>query len=156
MSSCRDALWSMVRLARRGVVGAERVLDSTSQVCGKEVDARTSWVYQRGYLDLMLPYDVDPDGEYILFNKNFPHSLSVTLKVEEGASYLIDFEVSSWGSGTYTVKTDSGSQESDDQNAKTEHILVGLNASASEWTTVRLTRSGTGWYMYGATVDRVN
>lgn len=121
-----------------------------------ELDARNSWKYERGHLDLTLPYDVDPDGEYILFNKNFPHALSVTVKVEEGETYLVDFEVSSWGSGTYTVKTDGGEQEFPDQNAKAEHILVGLNASESGWTTIRLTRSGTGWYMYSATIDRVD
>jgi hypothetical protein len=120
-----------------------------------ELSARQTWANEKGYLDFLLPYDINPATPSINFNKNFPGRLTVRLKVEEGKTYLVDFAVSSWGSGTYSVETSGGEQEFDDPQGNLEHVLVALNATESGWTDVRFDRTGTGHYLYTVTVDRM-
>lgn len=121
-----------------------------------ELSARSTWVHEKGYLDFVLPYDINPATPSITFNKNFPGAMTVKLKVEEGETYLVDFAVSSWGKGTYRIETSGGEQEFDDPQGKLEHVLVALNATESGWTNVRFKRTGdSGHYLYSVRVDRM-
>ena len=121
-----------------------------------ELSARQMWVNEKGYLDFVLPYQMNPSTPSINFNKNFPGQMTVKLKVEEGKSYLVDFAVSSWGKGTYKVETSGGAQEFDDPQGKLEHVLVALHATESGWTDVRFERLGdSGHYLYTIIVNRM-
>jgi len=121
-----------------------------------ELSARTLWIHEKGYLDFVLPYQLNPSTPSINFNKNFPGVMTVRLKVEEGKTYLVDFAVSSWANGTYRVETSGGEQEFDDPQGKLEHVLVALNATESGWTNVRFQRLGdSGHYLFTVHVDRM-
>ena len=119
------------------------------------LSAKQPFFSERGFLTLTLAYTVHPETA-INFNSNFPGSAGVKLKVEEGRTYLLDFAVKSWGSGTYLVETESGNQEFADTSASKEHILVALNATSSGWTTVRLNRDGTDYHLYYVEGTRLN
>jgi hypothetical protein len=121
-----------------------------------ELTPRQPWFNERGNIRTTLAYTASagtvPSWN---FNKNFPGAMTVNLKVEEGETYLVDFSVSSWGSGTYRVETDAGEQEFADNGGDLEHVLVALNASESGWVSVRLNREGTGYYTYAVIVNRM-
>ncbi len=119
------------------------------------LSAKQPFFSERGFLTLALAYSFHPETA-INFNRNFPGSAGVKLKVEEGRTYLLDFAVKSRGSGTYLLETESGQQEFADKSAQKEHILVALNATSSGWTTVRLNRDGTDYHLYYVEVTRVN
>ena len=119
------------------------------------LSAKQPFFSERGLLTLALAYTVHPETA-INFNSNFPGSAGVKLKVEKGRTYLLDFAVKSWGSGTYLLETESGNQELADQSGSKEHILVALNATSSGWTTVRLNRDGSDYHLYYVEVTRVN
>ncbi len=119
------------------------------------LSAKQPFFSERGLLTLALAYTVHPETA-INFNSNFPGSAGVKLKVEKGRTYLLDFAVKSWGSGTYLLETESGNQEFADQSGSKEHILVALNATSSGWTTIRLNRDGTDYHLYYVEVTRVN
>ncbi len=122
-----------------------------------ELSARRMWVNEKGYLYFLLPFSLDPSSPSINFNKNYPGSMIVKLKVEEGETYLIDFAVKSWGKGTYRIETSGGSQEFEDTQGKLEHVLIALNATESGWTDVGFDRTGdTGHYLYSVRVDRMD
>jgi hypothetical protein len=121
-----------------------------------ELSARRLWVNEKGYLDFILPYELNPSTPSINFNKNFPGIMTVRLKVEEGKNYLVDFSVKSWGQGTYRVETSGGEQEFDDPQGKLEHVLVALSATESGWTNVKFQRLGdSGHYLFTVHVDRI-
>lgn len=121
-----------------------------------ELSARRLWVNEKGYLDFLLPYQLNPSMPSINFNKNFPGSMTVRLKVEEGKTYVVDFAVKSWGQGTYRIETSGGTQEFEDIQGKLEHILVALNATESGWTDIKFDRTGdTGHYLFTVHVDRM-
>lgn len=121
-----------------------------------ELTPRQPWFNERGNVHTVLAYSASTGSVPSWnFNKNFPGLMTVNLKVEEGATYLVDFSVSSWGSGTYRVETDSGDQEFADNGGDLEHVLVALNASESGWVSVRLKREGTGHYTYAIIVNRM-
>jgi hypothetical protein len=104
--------------------------------------SRQPFVSEKGYLRLTLPQTVHPESP-IVFNKEFPSTMSVNLKVEEGGLYLVDFAVRGVGSGTYKVNTGAGGQEFDDTEGNLKHVLIALNAEASGWTGVSMTHTGT-------------
>ena len=121
-----------------------------------ELSARRPWVNEKGYLNFVLPFSLNPSSPSINFNKNFPGSLTVKLKVEEGETYVVDFSVKSWGSGTYRVETSGGSQEFADTQGKLEHVLVVLHATETGWTDIEFDRAGdSGHYLYSVRVDRM-
>jgi hypothetical protein len=117
--------------------------------------SRKPYYDEKGYLTLTLPYNYHPESA-IVFNKNFPNIMGVKLKVEEGGLYLVDYAVNAIGAGVYKVETESGEQEFEDGNGKLEHVLVALSAEASGWTTVRMSRAGTGYRLYSVEVTKAN
>ncbi|HSM34955.1 MAG TPA: hypothetical protein VK837_01045 [Longimicrobiales bacterium] len=121
-----------------------------------ELSARRPWVNEKGYVDFLLPYDVDTSVPVVNFNKNFPGSLEVHLKLEEGRSYLVDFALSSWGAGTYRAEVDGSAQEFADPQGDLEHVLVALQATEDGWARISFRREGTGYYLYTVTAERVN
>lgn len=121
-----------------------------------ELSARRPWVNEKGYLYFLLPFSLNPSSPSINFNKNFPGSLTVKLKVQEGETYLVDFSVKSWGSGTYRIETSGGSQEFADTQGKLEHVLVVLHATESGWTDIKFDRTGdSGHDLFTVHVDRM-
>ena len=121
-----------------------------------ELTTRQPWFHEKGNVRTALAYTTSTGAAPSWnFNKNFPGLMTVNLKVEEGATYLVDFVVSSWGSGTYQVETDSGMQEFADNGGDLEHLLVGLNATESGWVNLHLRREGTGYYVYSVIVNRM-
>lgn len=117
--------------------------------------SKTPFVHEKGYMSLTLPYTFHPESA-IVFNKNFPNVMNVKLKVEKGGVYLVDFAVDAISTGTYRVETEAGDQEFNDPGGNMEHILVGLNAGASGWTSVRLQREGTGYNLFSVEITRAN
>jgi len=121
-----------------------------------ELSARRPWVQEKGYVKFFLPYSINPAAASTDFNTNYPGSMTVVLKVEQGATYLADFAVKSWGAGTYVVETEGGSQEFGDPQGNLEHVLVALQATESGWIDVKFERpEGTGYYLYSVKVDRM-
>ncbi len=119
------------------------------------LSARNPFYNEKGYLTATLPYTFHPESA-IVFNKNFPGLMNVKLNIEKGGIYLVDYAVKAIGAGTYKVVTESGEQEFADPGGTMEHIMVGINAGASGWTTVRLQREGTGYNLYSVEVTRAN
>lgn len=119
------------------------------------LSAQQPFFSEQGFLTLALAYSVHPETS-ITFNRNYPGSTGVKLKVVKGRTYLLDFAVKSSGSGSYRVETEGGKQEFEDQAASKEHILVALHATRSGWTTVRLNRQGTDYHLYFVEITRVN
>ena len=78
------------------------------------------------------------------------------MKVEKDGLYLVDIAVKAKGAGVYKVETESGGQEFEDANGQLEHVLIGLSANASGWTTVRMNRSGAGYNLYSVEVTKAN
>jgi len=104
--------------------------------------SKQPFVNEKGYLRLTLPQTFHPESP-IVFNKEYPSTMSVNLKVEEGGLYLVDFAVKGVGPGTYKVVTEAGSQEFKDTGGNLKHALIALNAAASGWTGVSMTHTGT-------------
>lgn len=121
-----------------------------------ELSARRPWANEKGYVEFLLPYDVDTSVPAVNFNKNYPGVLEVHLKLEEGRSYLVDFALSSWGAGTYRAEVDGFAQEFADPKGELEHVLVALQATEDGWTRISFRREGTGYYLYTVTAERVN
>ncbi len=121
-----------------------------------KLSARRPWFNERGNVEFVLPYEVNPELPSVTFNKNFPGLLRVNLKLEAGRSYLVDFAVSSWGAGSYRVEAGGATQEFGDPQGNLEHVLIALQASQDGWTTIDLKREGTGYYLYTVTTDRVD
>ncbi len=116
--------------------------------------SRQPFVNEKGYLRLTLPQTVHPESP-IVFNKEYPSTMSVNLKVEEGGLYLVDFTVKGVGSGTYKVVTEAGSQEFKDAGGNLKHVLIALNAEASGWTGVSMTHTGT-YNLFSVEVTRAS
>ncbi len=119
------------------------------------LSAKRPFYNKRGYLKTTLAFTADPNSN-INFNTNFPGMATIYLNVEQGHTYLLDFSVSSWATGTYKIKTESGSQSFDDPGGHAEHILIGLNAQSSGWTPIEFDRQGPGYYLYSIEVTRAN
>jgi hypothetical protein len=138
--------------------GTEAVKEPETQ-SGLELEhlmlsAKQPFVSEQAFLTLALAYAVHPETA-IKFNKDFPGSAAVKLKVKKGQTYLLDFAVKSWGSGNYLLETESGKQKFEDESASKQHILVALKATSSGWTTARLKREDSGFHLYYVEITRV-
>lgn len=119
------------------------------------LSAREPFYEDKGYLTLTLPATFHPES-VIAFDNNFSNILGVKLNVEKGGMYLVDFAVHATGAGAYKVDTESGGQTFEDSNSALEHVLIALSAEASGWTTVRMSRTGSGYNLYSVEVTRAN
>jgi len=115
--------------------------------------SKQPFVNEQGYLRLTLPQTVHPESP-VVFNKKYPSTMSVNLKVEEGGLYLVDFAVKGVGPGTYKVTTEAGSQEFEDTGGNLNHVLIALNAEGSGWTGVSMIHTGT-YNLFSVEVTRV-
>ena len=115
------------------------------------LDAKTPFIEGQGYLRMSFPHTFHPEAP-ILFDKDFPGRLSVHLMVEAGASYLVDFAVAAQEAGSYTVVADSGEQDIEDSDG---HLLIALQAEASGWTSLRLSRAGGSFNLYSVEITRL-
>lgn len=106
-----------------------------------------------GHLTFDLPHRFDP-VHGVGFRADSAGSAGVSLHTEQGRSYLLDYAVNSWGEGVYTVEADGNAQEVPD-DGNLSHVLVGIQATAGGWITVRLRRSGSGFYLHGVEVTPV-
>lgn len=142
-----------------GIAAKSEVTDpkghSTAKLEHIILSARQPFFKEQGFLTLALPYAVHPETS-IKFKNDFPGSAAVKLKVDKGQTYLLDFAVKSWGSGTYLLETESGKQDFEDESVSKQHVLVALKATSSGWTTVRLKREGAGYHLYYVEVTRVD
>jgi hypothetical protein len=105
----------------------------------------------RAHLVLTRPVSVHPEAT-IEFASDPGGIAAVRLKVQAGETYLLDFAVSALGQGVYTLIADSGQREFDDPEGMLRHLLIGLKAEASGWTSVRLQRSGAGYHLHSVAV----
>jgi hypothetical protein len=115
------------------------------------LDAKTPYIEGRGFLRMSFPRTFHPEAP-IVFDKEFPGRVSVHLMVEAGASYLVDFSVAAQEAGSYTVMADSGEQEITDADG---HLLLALQAEASGWTSLRLSRAGGSFSLYSVEITRI-
>lgn len=114
------------------------------------------WINEQAYVTYLLAYGTNTATGHVLFNKNFPGLTGVYLNVLQGSSYLVDFVVDSWGEGTYRVE--SGDVRQEFKNAEgPQHLMVGVQPTASGWVHVFLSRpGGTGYYVMEVRITRVN
>jgi hypothetical protein len=105
----------------------------------------------RAQLVLTRPLTVHPETT-VEFAADSGGMAGVRLKVQAGATYLLDFAVSGLGQGVYTLAADSGQREFDDPAGAPRHLLIGLKAEADGWTTVRLQRSGAGYHLHSVEI----
>jgi hypothetical protein len=112
----------------------------------------TPSVAGRAYLVLTRPLTVHPETT-VEFAADPAAMVGVRLKVRAGETYLLDFAVSGQGQGVYAIAADSGQREFDDPEGALGHLLIGLKAEASGWTTVRLQRSGAGYHLHSVEVS---
>ncbi len=119
-----------------------------------KLSARQPFFRDQAFLTLVRASSVHPETA-IKFNEDLPGSAAIKLKVETGRTYLLDFAVKSWGSGSYLLETESGKQKFEDESAGKQHILVALAATSSGWTTVRIKREGAGYHLYYVEITQV-
>lgn len=113
------------------------------------------FIDEKGYLRLTLPQTFHPESP-IVFSKEYPNTMSVRLKVEEGGLYLVDFTVKGMGAGSFKVVTEGGGQEFNDSAGTLGHVLIALSAATTGWTGVSMTHTGTGYNLYSVEVTRAN
>ena len=118
------------------------------------LSARQFSVPDRAHLSLVAPQTVHPDSP-IVFSDAADGSVAVRLNVEQGGAYLLDFAVTAKGAGNYRLKTEEGSRNVDDPAGRLGHVLLGLEAGASGWTTVRLDRAATSFNFHSVEITRV-
>ena len=109
-------------------------------------------VADRAQLVLTRPLTVHPETT-VEFAADPDGMASVRLKVQAGATYLLDFAVSGLGQGVYTLAAESGQREFDDPEGAPRHLLIGLKAEATGWTGVRLQRSGAGFHLHSVEIS---
>lgn len=73
----------------------------------------------------------------------------VSLLVEAGKAYLVDFSVNGWAAGNYSIEADGQSLDVPDDGSL-GHVIVGLKAAAAGWVNVRLGRPGGGGFFLHA------
>ncbi|NNK37928.1 MAG: hypothetical protein HKP03_05570 [Xanthomonadales bacterium] len=118
------------------------------------LSARQFSVPDRAHLSLVAPQTVHPDSP-IVFSDAAAGSVAVRLNVEQGGAYLLDFAVTAKGAGNYRLKTEGGSRNVEDPAGRLGHVLLGLEAGASGWTTVRLDRAATSFSFHSVEITRV-
>jgi len=119
------------------------------------LSSQQPFIEGQAMLTLVRPATVHPESA-IRFDEEMNGSAGIKLMVHQGDIYLLDFAVRSLGSGSYTVETAGGSEQFADTAGNREHILLALSASSSGWTTVRINRQGSGYFLYSAAVTAVN
>jgi hypothetical protein len=111
-------------------------------------------VYEdRGVLTLVQPYTVHPETGVHMRGSD-PGSVGVKIRVEKGGRYLLDFLVRSAVPGRYELQTEGGSQVIEDASGDLEHVLLALHAGSSGWTTVRLRRGESDYFLYAVEITR--
>jgi hypothetical protein len=130
-----------------GAIAADQSLQSIV------LTAKVPQVADQAKLVMTLPYRVHPETA-IELHGNYPHVIGLSLKVEKGGLYLVDFAVKGAGLGAYTVESGSDKQVFDDPSGHLRHVLFGVRARESGWTSVRMRRSGAGYKLYFAEIIR--
>jgi hypothetical protein len=111
---------------------------------------------QPGLCRLFDARERDNSTGVVQFSTNYLNFTTVHLNVAEGASYLVDFAVDAWGSGTYRVTSGDNAQTFPNSNGQ-QHLMVGVQAATAGWVSVQLTRTdGSGYYVHEVRVTRVN
>ncbi len=115
---------------------------------------RNPYAHELGDLYFYSAYSVSPASDHARIDPK-EGLLGIRLKLEAGKSYLLDLAVHGGGiPGTYILKTPSGTH-SIDAPTEEHHILVGLNATGSGWTNIRLSREGWWFTFLSVEVTRV-
>jgi len=116
--------------------------------------AAQPWVENAAFLVMTGAQTVHPES-----SMQFPAAPSgfaaLRMRVEQGASYLVDFAVRGEGAGAYQVKSDSLTLTVDDPHATADHVLTAVEAAGSGWVTVRLERSAGGFHLYAVELTRI-
>jgi hypothetical protein len=107
----------------------------------------------QGVLTLVQPYTVHPETG-IHMRGSEPGSVGVKVRVEEGGRYLVDFLVRSAVPGNYQLDTEGETQTVEDALGEREHVLLALSAGSSGWTTVRLRRPDSDFFLYAVEITR--
>lgn len=116
--------------------------------------AKNTQAAEQANLVMTLPYRFHPESA-IEFHGDFPHVAGLSLKVEKGGLYLVDFGVKGIGLGAYTVESGPDRQVFDDPTGYLQHVLFGVRAAESGWTSLRMRRSGAGYKLYFVEITRV-
>jgi hypothetical protein len=75
------------------------------------------------------------------------------LLVEAGYTYLVDFIVTSWGTGSYRVAAESNEHVIEDLGGSYNHVIALLKATGPGWTRVSLRQDyGTGYQLHAVAV----
>jgi hypothetical protein len=109
---------------------------------------------EQANLVMTLPYRFHPESA-IEFHGDYPHVVGLSLKVEKGGLYLVDFAVKGVGQGAYTLESGSDSQVFEDPSGYLQHVLFGVRAAESGWTSLRMRRSGAGYKLYSVEITRI-
>jgi hypothetical protein len=118
--------------------------------------SRRPWINNQAYVSYGMPVSVNTSTGVVMFSTNYAGSAVVHLNAAEGASYLVDFAVDAWGSGTYRVTSGDNVQTFPDSNGQ-QHLMVGVQAATAGWVSLILSRSeGSGYYLREVRVTRVN
>lgn len=107
----------------------------------------------QGVLTLVQPHTVHPETG-IHMRGSEPGSVGVKVRVEEGGRYLVDFLVRGAVPGIYQLDTEGGTQTVEDSLGEREHVVLALSAGSSGWTTVRLRRPDSDFFLYAVEITR--
>lgn len=139
-----------IRVGNPSAEDSEAISTSTQTVV---LSAARTVQEGQAVLTLVQPYSVHPETG-IHMRGSVPGSVGVKIKVEKGANYLVDFLVRSSVPGTYQLDTEGQSQQVGDPNGAREHVLLALDAKSSGWTTVRLKRPESDFFLYSVEVTK--
>jgi len=117
------------------------------------LSAARTVVEEKGVLTLVQPYTLHPETG-IHMRGSEPGSIGVKVKVDAGDRYLLDFRVKSAVPGIYQLDAEGNNLVIDDALGDREHVLLGLNAGSSGWTTVRLRRPDSDFFLYSVEITR--
>jgi hypothetical protein len=141
--------------ARPGRAGALQA-PAPTELQDVTLTARRPWINNQAYVSYGMPVTVNTSTGVVMFSTNYAGSTRVHLNAAEGASYLVDFAVDAWGSGTYRVASGDNAQTFPDSNGQ-QHLMVGVQAATAGWVSVQLSRTdGSGYYLREVRVTRVN
>jgi len=139
-------------LSEPGVAGLDPENPNVDRI---KLSAKTPYLEGRGVLTTHQAMTVHPETS-VHFDNDPSGSVGVKLFVEKDKHYLLDFYVRSQGIGSYRVETESGKQLFEDESGRLTHLLLGLSAKSTGWTTVRLNREGAAYYLYFVEISKLN
>jgi hypothetical protein len=108
-------------------------------------------IAERAFLVLSRPQVVHPQST-VEFAADGGGVATLRLKLRSGQSCLVDFSVSGIGPGRYEIAADSQRRSFEDETGAGRHLLIGLEAEADGWTSIRLQREQGGFHLHAVTV----